>query len=171
MSPRPPEIMIRNHAVSFAQGSERIGSAMRGELIHQAIFFLDHCSGRADVERAVLQAFSRHGVDRQRWDLEQDYVQPLINALSLPQVRPWFAAGVMNLREVEVVDAQGEVLRIDRLVIGEGVLEVIDFKVGKREGGHQVQVKTYQRLVEAIFQRPAQVYLLYIDEPAVVAVR
>ena len=50
-------------------------------------------------------------------------------------------------------------------------MQVIDFKVGNREEGHRVQVELYQRLVEAIFDWPTQGYLLYIDEPAVVAVR
>ncbi|OGP52939.1 MAG: hypothetical protein A2Y65_05140 [Deltaproteobacteria bacterium RBG_13_52_11] len=171
MSPRPPAIKIYNHPVSLLQDQGRVGSALRGELIHHALFFLDHCSVREDIERAVLQAFSLQGVDRQRWAVEEEYLTPIVNALSLPQVRQWFKQGVMNLREVEVVDAQGEVHRIDRLVIGEGVLEVIDFKVGNREEGHRAQVELYQRLVEAIFGRPTQGYLLYIDEPAVVVVR
>jgi hypothetical protein len=169
MSPRPPEIRIRTHPVSLAPDWDRRNSAMRGELIHQAFFFLDHGSDRKDVERAVWQAFSFHGVDRLRCTVEKDYVEPMVKALSLPQVRQWFAQGVTNLREVEVVDAQGEVHRIDRLVIGDGSLEVIDFKLGNRERAHLAQVGLYQRLTETIFQRPTQGYLLYIDEPAVVA--
>jgi hypothetical protein len=69
-----------------------------------------------------------------------------------------------------VIDAQGELHRIDRLVIGDTVHEVIDFKMGKREEGHRDQVELYQRLVEAAFQRFTKGWLLYIDEPAVVAV-
>jgi ATP-dependent exoDNAse (exonuclease V) beta subunit len=170
MSPRPPEIKIRNHAVSLIQYRDRVSSSQRGELIHQALFFLDHCSGREDVERAVQQAFSFHGIDRQRQAIEQDYLIPLMNALSLPQVRLWFAPGIRNLREVEIVDAQGEVHRIDRLIIRDDTLELVDFKVGNREGGYRTQVELYKKLVEAIFARPTQGYLLYIDEPAVVGV-
>lgn len=170
MSPRPPEIKIRTHPVSLVHDPDRVSSALRGELIHHGLFFLDHFSTREDVERAVQRAFSFQGIDRQHWALEQDFITPLVNTLSLPQVRQWFAQGIVNLREVDVVDAQGEVHRIDRLVIGAESLELIDFKVGNREGGHRVQVELYKRLVEAIFSRPIQGYLLYIDEPAVVAV-
>jgi hypothetical protein len=170
MSPRPPEIKIRTHAVSLVHDPDRISSALRGELIHHALFFLDHFSRREDVERAVQQAFSFQNIDRQHWAQERDFIAPLVNILSFPQVRQWFAPGIVNLREVDVVDAQGEVHRIDRLVIGADSLELLDFKVGSREGEHLVQVKLYQRLVEAIFSKPTQGYLLYIDEPAVVAV-
>ncbi len=171
MSPRTPAIKIYNHPVSLLRDQGRVVSALRGELIHHALFFLDHFSVQEDVERAVLQAFSLQGVDRMRWDVEKDYLKPIVSALSLPQARGWFKQGVVSLREVEIVDVQGEVHRIDCLVIGEGMLEVIDFKVGNRDEGYRVQVQLYQRLVEAIFHRPTDGYLLYIDEPAVVAVR
>lgn len=170
MSGRPPEIKIHTHPLSLVQDPDRVRSALRGELIHLALLFLDYCSGEEDIERAVSQAFALRGLDQGRWSIEREYLNPLVTALSLPKVRPWFARGVESLQEVEVVDAQGELHRIDRLVIGDDVLEVIDFKVGHREGDHRAQVDLYQRLVEAIFRRPVQGYLLYIDKPAVVVV-
>jgi len=56
------------------------------------------------------------------------------------------------------------------LVIAGEAMEVIDFKVGHREKDHLAQVSLYRGLAEAIFRRPARGYLLYIDEPSVVAV-
>ncbi len=170
MSPRPPEIKIHTHPLSLVQDPDRLRSVQRGELIHRTLFFLDQCSGREDIERAVLQAFASLGFDRARWEIEKEYLNPLVTALSLPEVRPWFARGVKSLREIDVIDAEGELHRIDRLVVGDTVLEVIDFKVGKREEGHRDQIELYQRLVTAVFQRSAKGWLLYIDEPTVVAV-
>ena len=170
MSVRPPDIKIHTHPLTLVQDPDRVRSALRGELIHLALFFLDYCSGEEDIERAVTQAFALRGFDRGRWAIEREYINPLVIALSLPQVRPWFAQGVESLQEVEIVDAQGELHRIDRLVIGDAVLEVIDFKVGRREESHRAQVDLYQRLVKTIFQRPVQGYILYVDEPDVVVV-
>ena len=171
MSLRHPEIKIHTHPLSLVQDANRLRSVQRGELIHLALFFLDQCSGRKDIERAILQAFALFGSDRDRWDIEKEYLRPLVAALSLPEARPWFARGVKSLREVEVVDVQGELHRIDRLVIGDTVHEVIDFKVGGREEGHRAQVELYQRLVEAVFHRVTKGYILYVDEPAVVAIQ
>jgi len=170
MAERPREIKIHTHPLSLVQDPERVRLAQRGELIHRALFFLEYCSGREDIERAILRAFALHGIDRERWDIEKDFLGPLWAALSLPEVRPWFERGVKSLREVEVIDAQGELHRIDRLIISGDALEVIDFKVARREQGHRDQVDLYQGLAEAVFRRPAKGYLLYIDEPAVVAV-
>ncbi len=167
---RVPKLRIRTHQISLVQDLDRVRSAHRGELIHLALSFLDHFSGVEDIERVVLQAFSLQGRDTGRWKIEEDYVNPLFRALSLPQVRPWFEKGVTNVREVEVVDARGELHRIDRVVISEEVLEVIDFKVGRREEDHPAQVALYKGFLEDMFQRPVRGYLLYIDEPTVVAV-
>ena len=170
MSLKSPQIRIQHHPVSLFQDEERISAALRGELIHRAFSLLNYVTNRGDVERAVQQAFSLYQVDTTRWNIEEECCVPMVRALTLPQVQAWFAPGVVNRREMEIVDAQGEVLRIDRLVIGTDVLEVIDFKVGKRETGHGEQVVLYRGLVQAIFQRTTRGYILYIDEPAVVAI-
>jgi len=170
MTMRVPKVRIRMHHISLVQDLERVSAAHRGELIHLALSFLDHFSGIEDIERPVRQAFSLQGRDTGRWKIEEDYVKPLFHALSLREVRPWFEKGVMNLREVEVVDAKGELHRIDRVVISEEVVEVIDFKVGRREEDHPAQVALYKGFVEDMFRRPVLGYLLYIDEPTVVAV-
>jgi len=167
---RVPKLRIRMHHISLVQDVDRVSSAHRGELIHLALSFLDHFSGIEDIERPVRQAFSLQGRDTGRWKIEEDYLKPLFRALSLREVRPWFEKGVMNLREVEVVDAKGELHRIDRVVISEEVVEVIDFKVGRREEDHLAQVALYKGFVEDMFRRPTRGYLLYIDEPTVVAV-
>jgi hypothetical protein len=49
-------------------------------------------------------------------------------------------------------------------------LEVIDFKVGRREDNHPAQVALYRGLVKEIFRRPTRGYLLYIDEPSLVPI-
>jgi ATP-dependent exoDNAse (exonuclease V) beta subunit len=169
MAERPFEIKIHTHPLTLVQEPDRVRLAQRGEIIHRALFFLDHYTAWEDVEQALLRAFAFEGIDPARWDSEQDFLRPLLAALSLAEVRPWFAKGIKNLREVEVIDAQGELHRIDRLIIGKDALVVIDFKVARREEGHREQVGIYQRIAEAIFHLPAQGYLLYIDEPAAVA--
>jgi ATP-dependent exoDNAse (exonuclease V) beta subunit len=170
MTERPFSIKIHTHPLSLVQEPERVRLAQRGEIIHRALSLLEHCTSREDMEQALLRAFALEGVDQARWDKERDFLGPLWAALSLPEVRPWFARGVRSLREAEVIDAQGELLRIDRLILGEDVLEVIDYKVARREEGHRVQVDLYQQIAEAVFHLPVKGYLLYIDEPAVVAV-
>jgi ATP-dependent exoDNAse (exonuclease V) beta subunit len=170
MAERPFEIRIQAHPLSLVQEPERVRLAQRGEVMHRALSLLDYVTDGRDIERALLKAFALEGLDQARWAVEKDFFAPLAAALSLAEVRPWFAQGVRSLREAEVIDAQGELLRIDRLIIGGDEITVVDFKVALRSEEHRQQVGLYRRLTEAVFRLPARGYLLYIDEPAVVAV-
>ena len=55
MSLSPPEIKIHTHPLSLVQDPDRLRSVQRGELIHLALFFLEHCTGREDIERAMTK--------------------------------------------------------------------------------------------------------------------
>jgi len=171
MTVKDRHIAIYTHPVSLLEDPDRIRAAHRGELMHLILYFLERLTEPSDIRCAVDRAFALQGITTTSWDLDNDFVAPLEKALSLPEVRPWFDEATTNLREVEVVDANGELHRIDRLVVGSDALHVIDFKVGHREEAHRVQVRLYQGLVATIFRKPARGYLLYIDEPAADEVR
>lgn len=167
MTARSAAIIIRTHQISLIEAPERIRSARRGDLIHRALSLLEYFSGREDVEQALFQAFALQGEDQGRWKFEEDFIKPLVRALSLPTVMPWFAQGIEHLREIEVVDTSGQLHRIDRVIITREAVAVIDYKVGYREKEHKNQVVLYTELVEAVLGRNVEGYLLYIDEPAV----
>lgn len=167
MSERRMHIKVRTHQISLGEGGEWL---RRGEVIHRALYFLEDCTSRGDVKQAVRKGLAAEGVVQGGWDIEEDLIDPIWSAVSLEGAKGWFAPGTQNLREVEVVDAEGGVHRIDRLVIREGRVEVIDFKIGRREGRHREQVFLYTGLVSEVFGLPARGYLLYIDEPAVVPI-
>jgi ATP-dependent helicase/nuclease subunit A len=80
----------------------------------------------------------------------------------LPQ---FFGAGA--LAEVELVDADGALLRVDRLVEHDDALWIVDFKwrVGAAERvGYEEQVRRYARVVEAIrSDKPVRLALLTAD--------
>jgi hypothetical protein len=200
MSRRVPNLGIHRHALSLLEEPERIRMARRGELMHQAIRFLDSAGGAAGgaggaaaasdraangstasttsgafvdaaIEQAVLRAFAFLGENPDNWKLPADFVRPLAKALKLPEVRAWFAGGLTRLQESDILDVDGQVYRPDLVVVREGAAEIVDFKVGKREEGHAGQVRTYRELVGVIFKSSeVRTFLLYIDEPAVVEV-
>jgi hypothetical protein len=170
MSRKKADIAIHSHSVSLERDPERIRGIHRGELIHQALYFLDGGSDEADCRRAVDKAFAFMDLDTSYWNLNDDFVAPLVRALSLPEVRPWFETGVGALREVEAIDAEGIVHRMDRVVIRADSICIIDFKVGQRDPEHVDQVLRYVALARDIFDRPVTGYVLYIDEPGVLEV-
>ena len=179
MSRKTPNISIHSHSLELIAEPERIRAARRGEIMHHALDALGRSAGTApsspigpaDLERAVLAAHAILDLDPGEWKIAEDFVKPLARAFALPQFKAWFEGGATSLREAEIVDASGGVHRPDRVVLGQDTVEVIDFKVGKREEGHQDQVRAYVDLLRAVFDKlKVTGYLVYLDEPAVVEV-
>ena len=196
MSKRNPNISIHCHPLSLIEEPERIRAARRGEVMHHALGTLGPASGAgaeasgtglkaadpkaADqqasgterrIERAVLRAFAVLDLDPGGWKIQEDFVRPLVRVFNLPKFKAWFDPAAVSLEEAEIMDADGDVYRPDRIVFREGRIEVIDFKFGKREEAHKEQIETYVGLLGAIFEgRPAAGYLVYIDEPAIVEI-
>lgn len=132
--------------------------------------------GTKEIEQAVRRALALLGEDPGQWKIDSDFVRPLGKALALPRARAWFEPGLRTLREAEIVDAKGDVHRPDLVVIPKQAaagkpIEIIDFKVGKREEGHSEQVKAYGDLLRAVYEgAEVKGFLLYIDEPAIIEV-
>jgi len=123
------------------------------------------------AEAAVIRAFAALDLDPGAWNLQEDFVRPLVRVLEIPRVRSWLDPAAAALEEAEILDVDGSVYRPDRIVFREGGIEVVDFKAGRREQSHQEQVGNYVGLLRAIFgNRTVTGHLVYIDEPAVVEV-
>lgn len=175
MSKRNPNITIHCHPLSFIEEPERIRATRRGEVMHYALGWLARESGRIEeqaLERAVFKAFAILDLDPGDWKVEEDFVKPLLRVFALPEFRAWFDPAATSLVEAEIMDAAGGVYRPDRIVLRPDKIEIIDFKVGKREEAHKEQVETYAGLLRDVFAgRQVAGYLVYIDEPAIVEVK
>lgn len=53
--------------------------------------------------------------------------------------------------------------RPDKILIKENEIIIIDFKTGKQNDQHQIQVSDYQNALLQIFQKPVEVYLYYTE--------
>lgn len=174
-----PNIAIRRHPLAPMDEPERIRATRRGEIVHYALDALGRgqrprSSGAGlerEIELAVERAFAVLDLDQAGWKIREDFVRPIARAFGIAQFSDWFDPAARSLREAEIRDADGKVLRPDRVVVRGDRIEVVDFKVGKREDAHRDQVRTYVELLKAIFAgRSVAGYLVYIDELVIVEV-
>jgi len=166
----PEELRIITHPLTFAEEPAKVLAAKRGDLIHVALSLIERVPSQKELEGAIRRAFILLGEDERRWRIREDFLRPLERIFEMEQVKDWFAEGTLVLREMEVVDEEGGLHRLDRVVVKEGLLEVIEYKVGHREGWHVGQVREYMRLLREIFPGTIRGFILYIDEAAVLEV-
>ena len=139
---------------------------LRGEVIHFMLSFignLDHVDPKESLERAQTQAQSR-------FPYIKDYagcIAILEKLFKSPKTKPFFHCGKAQvLTEKEIVNTQGHLKRLDRLMIGEKEVHIIDFK-SSREGEDQyaAQVRDYMKIVATMYPgKTVKGWLVYLDE-------
>ncbi|SHK50442.1 UvrD-helicase domain-containing protein [Rhodothermus profundi] len=136
-----------------------------GELCHAALAHLETLTSdiSAQVSDAVQHAVAQHP----SWaPLGETAICVLTEALQHPEVRAFFSEKPERIiyTEWEVLDAQGRVRRIDRLVVDPTQVTVLDFKTGSHDPAHVEQVRAYMAHVQAIWpDRPVQAAVVYLQ--------
>ncbi len=152
-----------------------VAERRRGEFMHCLLSHIMYVgeTPEQDVRSAVLQAIQETGSD---FGVEET-VASVLSVLALSDVKNLFNRlpnrRVMN--EQEIVDEDGGLFRIDRLVIDDECVTIIDFKTGSDSSSddrHIDQVKNYLKIVSAIISdRPVYGMLVYIDLKKVATIR
>lgn len=158
----------------------RFTPARRGMLAHLCLEYLmlsdphDGESRAADVRRAVRQGMRLFPLPVENPEaVAAEMEDCLLWFSSLPDAPLWLAHG---LREQGVIDARGNMHRVD-LLVDEALaspqatpfLHALDYKTGRSPAEevreeHQRQVRRYMRLISEARGRPARGTLVYLDE-------
>jgi CRISPR/Cas system-associated exonuclease Cas4 (RecB family) len=94
----------------------------------------------------------------------QEFSGIIQNVLRKPEVARFFQKGLNVKNEAGILGENGKSYRPDRMVFYEHETVVIDFKTGKREEKHQVQLQKYKDLLLQMNYNNVKGYLLYLNE-------
>ncbi len=93
-------------------------------------------------------------------------IKPLIiDMINHPDMGRFFKRGYEKiLNEFEIIDKEGIVHRIDRVVVDKDSVTVIDYKTGYPQDEHFSQIKLYMTLLSEVFKdKRVNGYLYYLD--------
>ncbi len=134
-----------------------------GILLHQ---ILSEIKTKDEVEEVL----DRYEKSMQITADDKAYFSKLFAGLwEIDKVDSWFEAETDVKTEVVVLPKDGEVKRMDRVVIQGNTATVIDFKSGKPSNKDNIQVKEYVGLLKEMGYE-TEGYLLYLKEKKLVAV-
>jgi ATP-dependent exoDNAse (exonuclease V) beta subunit len=158
----------RGFAQATTVDAAKLRETRRGELIHNVLSEIEYLD--AAIERSIEQALvpwlrtMREPLDR------AETKKLLLDFLQQPEVCQYFSAvsGRRVLNEQELVDNAGRLHRVDRLVIDEDVVTVLDYKTGEEHESHHAQVREYMQIVRELYpKKRVRGVLLYIDRTRV----
>lgn len=128
-----------------------------GELVHQILSKIR----TADEVDAVLSRYLNEGkIDVMTAEWIRDKFVQLVND---PLLGDAFNAKTKIKTECEILH-QGHVIRLDRYVEMSDVICLIDYKTGKHEDEHRVQIQNYAQALREMTDKPIRAYLVYLSE-------
>ncbi len=167
------------HPIEFSSFSSteelNLEERLRGEFIHRVLYFVEYLEG--DLESRLEEVI---GQVKNEWNV--DYPTDLIKREVLEfvfdkEVRPYFVwkPGRVIKREQEFSDPEGNLLRMDRVIIDEDEIMVMDYKTGgeKTAGEKYVsQLKNYMRIAKDLYPgKTIEGMIAYVDLKEVVRIR
>jgi ATP-dependent helicase/nuclease subunit A len=138
----------------------------RGEIIHRVLSAIDFIDEDTEIRMdATLRCWGGASASGLR--------QVILTTLSLEDLSEYFSSrpGRTIKTEQEFTDKRGALVRMDRVVIDEEMVTVIDFKTGASrglEGVNRSQIRNYLRIIEDFYPgRPVQGLIAYLDHGTV----
>ena len=139
----------------------------RGEFIHRVLYFVDGLDENIELElERVIQLVNTEL--RTHYPIES-MKKNLLEFLNHEDIRPYFQAmpGRVIKREQDVSDPQGNLFRMDRVILEEHQVSVIDFKTGtdkEAEKEYILQLKNYIRILKEIYpEKNVEGIIAYVD--------
>ncbi len=141
-----------------AEKPEKLRAKRKGNIIHKLLALY---TPKENLELIFKKALLTLGEKPQEWR-EEELLEPVRKVLEREEIKRWFEKEA--LPELELVNQEGRLHRVDRLFVDQQEVWVIEFKVGEKRPEHLEQVKEYIRLLRDIFpDKHIRGALLYVE--------
>ena len=153
-------------------GFSKIGKAetARGDFLHAVLARITaiegDCAAQVRQGLAHVAVLSRETLPSGLIGSADRTEEGLVRFLEHPEVRPFFEArpGRRVLNEQEFSDRSGRLLRMDKVIVDQDTVSVIDFKTGGESDAYAQQLSQYMGILRQVFPGKAvQGFVAYID--------
>ncbi len=141
----------------------------QGEMVHGALSFISDLNAVSLTEcwnRAKIFLMHQYPSFTD-WESLRTVVVKLVDA---PRLKPFFyLEGKEVYCEREIVDARGETKRIDRMIVSDDGVDIVDFKTSREaRDAHTVQVRQYIKLAAGLYpSKTIRGWIIYFHDQSV----
>lgn len=135
-----------------------------GKLVHEALAFV---SVAEDIPDAVARMRKLGYLSKSEEDFLRKQLEQAVHHLP---VVDWFSGNWQVKNEAEIIGANGEVLRPDRVMIRGDQAVVVDYKTGMPNNSYHKQIQTYMEMLSQLGYAAVSGYVYYLSMGQVEAV-
>lgn len=154
----------QDHQIHIITNSELLWDTKRteaigyGNMIHE---ILSCITSKDDVE-AALEGFIIKGLLSR--EETSEIKELLLRVIMHPLLSPYFEPNVAVLNEREILTASGQLVIPDRLIFDGNKVTIVDYKTGKPDASHQLQIDHYAVVLEKMNFVIHEKLIVYIDK-------
>ena len=150
--PLENRLNMRLRSADFFEGSNRV----KGIVLHDILSSVDYPE---DLEKSIADAISSGELPIQMKESVQNQLSSLIDSVSDLH---WFDGKYNSLKEVSIIDINGDLYRPDRVLIDKSNAIVIDYKFGEKQyPSYKKQVTGYMQLLSSMGFDSVRGYIWY----------
>jgi ATP-dependent helicase/nuclease subunit A len=94
----------------------------------------------------------------------------LNHLFSFPEFQEWFSGKYVFYPEQQMVAANGEILRADRLLIHSDKMILLDFKTGEVLSKHISQIREYSNALQSATKKNVDAFLVYSAQKKIISI-
>ena len=137
----------------------------RGKKIHDVLSLIYN---NKEVDICIKKAQEKNIITKDEVKSIKKLVEKLI---SNKEIKDFFNPNYKSYNEVEILDRNGDVFRLDRIVqTHDNSLHVLDYKTGEIDKKYNDQVKNYKKILSEIYRENIYGYIIYVDLNKIVSI-
>lgn len=129
-----------------------------GNLIHYIFSKIEYHN---QYPEAIAQLVENGIILKEQEQKFTDYVQSVI---SLAEIAPYFKEGLNVKNEADILLANGQSIRPDRIIFEKNKTIILDYKTGKPEQSHHLQIKKYGAVLKEMGYPSIELKLVYLNK-------
>ncbi len=131
----------------------------KGNLIHEIMFKINT---KEDVDFTINDFLESSIINKEQSEILKKLVFEIIEH---PKLSNYFNSDLLIYNERDIITAQGQILRPDRVIINvKNEAVIIDYKTGKEDKSHIQQIISYQDVLESMNLKVIKKFLVYIND-------
>ena len=130
-----------------------------GNIFHE---IMEQVNSKKDIQSVVEKFYELGIID---FEGKQEYEKIIFKIIDHAELKKYYNDELVCYNEREIISKKGFVLVPDRLVfLNNKDVVIIDYKTGKENSSHEVQMRKYQALLEEMNLKVVEKILIYVNE-------
>jgi hypothetical protein len=154
----------QDHEIHILANSDLLWDNQRGEAILYGNVIHEMLAGihsEKDIPRIVVQFIAKGLVQKSDASEIEKLLSDLVSHIKL---KPHFEADKIIFTEREIITKERQILIPDRLIFKGQKVAIVDYKTGKPDKKHVLQIENYAHVLKEMNFEVSQKLLVYLDK-------